>query len=53
MIYQVQSIDMRGGRVTWEYDNEHDAKCQVRKLKDEFGDMFIIKLVTITKQAVV
>jgi hypothetical protein len=53
MIYQVQSIDLRGGRVTWEYDNEHEAKCQVRKLKDEFGDMFIIKLVKIAKQPVV
>ena len=47
MIYQVQSIDMRGGRITWEFDNKHAAQCQIRKLKDEFQDMFIIKLVEI------
>jgi len=45
MIYQVQSIDMRGGRITWEFDDKHAAQCQVRKLKDEFGDMFLVKIV--------
>ena len=47
MIYQVISIDLRGGRITWEFDNKYDAQCQVRNLKDEFQDMFIIKLVEI------
>lgn len=47
MIYQVRSTSVYGGVMTWEYDNEHDAKCQVRKLRDEFQDMFLIKLVEI------
>jgi len=46
MIYQVQSVSMYGGRMTWEFDNEYDAKCKVRELKD-FGSMFIVKLVEI------
>jgi hypothetical protein len=44
MIYQVRSVSVYGGTMTWEYDNEHDAKCKVRELKD-FGSMFIVKLV--------
>lgn len=44
MIYQVQSVSLYGGRMTWEFDNKHDAKCKVRELKD-FGSMFIVKLV--------
>ena len=46
MIYQVQSVSMYGGRITWEFDKEHDAKCKVRELKD-FGSMFLVKLVEI------
>ncbi len=42
MIYQVISVSMFGGRMTWEFDNEHDAKCKVRELKD-YGSMFIVK----------
>ena len=45
MKYQVQSISLSGPIITWEFDNLHDAKCKVRKLKDEFGDMFLVKLV--------
>tara|TARA_B100000214_G_C23664000_1_gene488788 strand:- start:391 stop:573 length:183 start_codon:yes stop_codon:yes gene_type:complete len=44
MIYQVRSVSVYGGTMTWEYDNEHEAKCKVRELKD-FGSMFIVKLV--------
>ena len=44
MIYQVQSVSLYGGRMTWEFDNKHEAKCKVRELKD-FGSMFIVKLV--------
>ena len=44
MIYQVQSVSMYGGRVTWEFDNKHEALCKVRELKD-FGRMFMVKLV--------
>ncbi len=42
MIYQVISVSVYGGRMTWEFDNEHDAKCKVRELKD-YGGMFIVK----------
>ena len=34
---------MFGGNMTWEFDNEHDAKCKVRELRD-YGSMFIVKL---------
>jgi hypothetical protein len=43
MIYQVISVSVYGGRMTWEFDNEHDAKCKVRELKD-YGSMFIVKI---------
>ena len=43
MIYQVISVSMFGGNMTWEFDNEHDAKCKVRELRD-YGSMFIVKL---------
>jgi|TARA_B100001094_G_C18160295_1_gene788897 hypothetical protein len=46
MIYQVQSTSVYGGTVTWQYDNEHDAKCKVRELKD-LGGMFIVRLIEI------
>lgn len=46
MIYQVISVSVYGGRMTWEFDNEHDAKCKVRELKD-YGSMFIVKIQTI------
>ena len=42
MIYQVISVSVYGGRMTWEFDNEHDAKCKLRELKD-YGSMFIVK----------
>ncbi len=46
MIYQVQSVAITGGRQTFEFDNEHEAKCKVRELKDH-GSIFIVKLVEI------
>jgi len=44
MIYQVQSVSLYGGRMTWEFTDKHEAQCKVRELKD-FGSMFIVKLV--------
>ena len=44
MIYQVRSVSVYGGTMTWEYNNKHDALCKVRELKD-LGGMFIVKLV--------
>jgi hypothetical protein len=44
MIYQVQSLSVYGGSMTWEFDNKHDALCKVRELKD-LGGMFIVKIV--------
>ena len=44
MIYQVRSVSLYGGIMTWEFDNLHEAQCKVRELKD-FGSMFIVKLV--------
>ena len=43
MIYQVISVSLFGGNMTWEFDNEHDAKCKVRELRD-YGSMFIVKI---------
>ena len=50
MIYQVQSVSMNGGRMTWEFDTKYEAKCKVRELKD-FGGMFLVKLVEIETAA--
>jgi hypothetical protein len=46
MIYQVRSVSVYGGTMTWEYDNKHDALCKVRELKD-LGGMFIVKIVEV------
>ena len=46
MIYQVRSVSVYGGTMTWEYDNEHDSLCKVRELKD-LGGMFIVKIVEV------
>jgi len=44
MIYQVRSVSVYGGTMTWEYQTKHDALCKVRELKD-LGGKFIVKLV--------
>ena len=44
MIYQVRSVSVYGGSMTWEVDNKHDALCKVRELKDYAG-IFLVKLV--------
>lgn len=44
MMYQVQSVSVYGGGMTWEFDNKHEALCKVRELKD-LGGMFIVKLI--------
>lgn len=46
MIYQVQSVSLYGGRMTWNFTDKQEAKCKVRELKD-YGSMFIVKLVEI------
>lgn len=43
MRYQVRSVSMFGGTMTWEFDTKHEALCKVRELKD-YGGMFIVKL---------
>ena len=50
MIYQVQSVAITGGRQTFEFDNEHEAKCKVRELKD-FGSIFIVKFFVLVSGA--
>ena len=46
MKYLVISTSVFGGTMTWEYEDEYQAKCKIRELKD-YGSMFIVKVVEV------
>ena len=44
MIYQVRCLSLYGVVETGDFDNEYEAKCKFRELKD-FGSMLMVKIV--------